>query len=93
MDSREINAFLTHLAVERRVAASTQNQALNALVFFYRRVLDIEFAEPRRPSRPEPAELNCQYGISHATCSDYFQQLKKSKRFLLYAQKPWHPLQ
>ncbi len=36
--------FLTHLAVERRVAPSTQNQALNALAFLYKRVLkqDIE---------------------------------------------------
>ena len=35
----EINAFLTHLVVERRVSASTQNQALAALLFLYRRVL------------------------------------------------------
>lgn len=35
----EINAFLSHLAVEDQVAASTQNQALNALVFLYRHVL------------------------------------------------------
>jgi len=35
----EINAFLTYLAVERRVSASTQNQALAALLFLYRHVL------------------------------------------------------
>ena len=35
----EINAFLTHLAVERQVSASTQNQALAALLFLYRHVL------------------------------------------------------
>jgi len=40
MGEREVAAFLTHLAVERNVAASTQNQALNALVFMYREVLD-----------------------------------------------------
>ncbi|MGH7457645.1 MAG: integron integrase [Longimicrobiaceae bacterium] len=39
----EIEAFLTHLATEERVAASTQNQALNALVFLYRNVLDRPF--------------------------------------------------
>ena len=39
MDTIEISAFLTHLAIERRVAASTQNQALNALVFLYKHVL------------------------------------------------------
>ena len=35
----EVMAFLQHLAVERQVAASTQNQALNALVFFYQHIL------------------------------------------------------
>lgn len=38
----KISAFLTHLAVQRHVSASTQNQALNALVFLYRNVLEIE---------------------------------------------------
>jgi integron integrase len=42
MGAREVAAFLTHLAVDRRVAASTQNQALNALVFLYRHVLDAD---------------------------------------------------
>lgn len=37
----EVEAFLTHLAVEGRVAASTQNQALSALLFLYREVLGI----------------------------------------------------
>ncbi len=35
----EIEAFLTHLAVQKNVAASTQNQALSALSFLYRTVL------------------------------------------------------
>jgi integron integrase len=39
MGGAEIEAFLTHLAVERNVAASTQNQALCALLFLYRDVL------------------------------------------------------
>ena len=39
MGGSEVAAFLNHLAVERNVAASTQNQALNALVFLYREVL------------------------------------------------------
>lgn len=38
----EITQFLTHLAVDLNVAASTQNQALNALVFLYRQVLHQE---------------------------------------------------
>jgi hypothetical protein len=35
----KIEAFLTHLAVESNVATATQNQAMNALVFLYKRVL------------------------------------------------------
>lgn len=41
MSSQEVSAFLTFLAVNRRVSASTQNQALNAIVFLYRRVLEM----------------------------------------------------
>jgi len=39
----EITAFLNYLAIDRKVTASTQNQALSALVFLYREVLDQEF--------------------------------------------------
>ena len=41
MGRREIEAFLTHLAVDQNVAASTQNQAFSAL-FLYRYVLEKE---------------------------------------------------
>ncbi len=40
---RKVEDFLTHLAVHENVAASTQNQAFNALVFLYRRVLEQPF--------------------------------------------------
>ena len=40
MADKEVNIFLTHLAVDREVAPSTQNQAFCALVFLYKRVLD-----------------------------------------------------
>ena len=42
MEARDIEAFLTHLAVKGRVAASTQNQAKSALLFLYREVLEIK---------------------------------------------------
>lgn len=57
LDSGAIATFLEHLAVNRNVAASTQNQALNALVFFYRHVVEREvgdlegFARAKRPKR------------------------------------------
>jgi site-specific recombinase XerD len=40
MSAADVEAFLTHLAVNRRVAASTQNQALGAILFLYRQVLE-----------------------------------------------------
>ncbi|HEX9094382.1 MAG TPA: integron integrase [Coriobacteriia bacterium] len=57
MGEREINAFLTHLAVDARVAASTQNQALAALLFLYRSVIGREVGDlsgvvrARKPQR------------------------------------------
>jgi integron integrase len=39
MGAKDLEAFLNHLALDRRVAASTQNQALNAILFLYRQVL------------------------------------------------------
>jgi site-specific recombinase XerD len=53
----EIRAFVGHLAAEEGVAASTQNQALAALLFLYRTVLGVELpplgtvVRPRRPKR------------------------------------------
>lgn len=44
MGTEEVSAFLTNLAVNRKLAASSQNQALNALVFLYRDVLKVELA-------------------------------------------------
>jgi site-specific recombinase XerD len=40
-----VKQFLTDLAVKRKVAASTQNQAFNALLFFFRHVLKKEFGK------------------------------------------------
>ena len=54
MGKTEIDAYLSHLATERKVSASTQRQALNAIIFLYRRVLDqpiIEQIEPTRAKR------------------------------------------
>jgi site-specific recombinase XerD len=58
MGSEEVNAFLTHLAVEGNVSASTQNQALAALLFLYRellkRDLDLEGVVRARQKRRLP---------------------------------------
>jgi len=42
MGAAEVEAFLTHLAVERHVSASTQNQAKCALLFLYKEVLGVD---------------------------------------------------
>ncbi len=57
MGKIEIEAFLTHLAVAKDVAASTQNQALHALLFLYREVLvqpidlNLKAVRAKRPER------------------------------------------
>lgn len=45
LGEKEICRFVSHLAVNRRVAASTQNQALNAIVFLYKQVLRMELGD------------------------------------------------
>ena len=42
MGAAEVEQFLTHLAVEGHVSVSTQSQGLNALVFLYKQVLQID---------------------------------------------------
>jgi integron integrase len=63
MGAAEVEAFLSHLAVEGNVSASTQNQALSALLFLYREVLAIELPwlnDVVRAKKPQrlPSVLN-----------------------------------
>src|SRR5438270_14092363 len=57
MGEEEISAFLSHLAINRNVSASTQNQAFSALLFLYQQLLDrkLDFItgveRVRRPAR------------------------------------------
>jgi integron integrase len=56
MGEREVSQFLSALAVQRHVSASTQSQALSALLFLYREILGQEFASLQdvvRAKRPE----------------------------------------
>ncbi len=55
MGASEVTAFLSSLASERNVAAATQNQALSAILFLYREVLQVELpwlTEVRRAKKP-----------------------------------------
>ena len=53
----EVEKYLTHLAAERQVAASTQNQALSAILFLYKEVLktpmttSFQFIGAKKPKR------------------------------------------
>lgn len=57
MGENEVRQFLTHLAVDKNVSASTQNQALSAILFLYKRVLNIDLdwiddvVRAKRPKR------------------------------------------
>lgn len=56
MGHKEIETFLTYLAVEGNVAASTQNQAFNAIIFLYNQVLKMDMTnkiDALRAKRPE----------------------------------------
>jgi integron integrase len=62
MGGPDVEQFLTHLAVDRNVSASTQSQALSALLFLYKQVLQVELpwlenVVRARPSRRLPVVL------------------------------------
>lgn len=62
MGKLEVEAFLTHLAVERKVSAATQNQARSALLFLYKEVLALELpwlkdVEPAQKPKKLPVVL------------------------------------
>ena len=79
LGKQDVEAFLTHLAVERNVAPATQNQALNAILFLYSSVLGVELdwlddtvrAKPKQRlptvlSKPEVVRLLAQLEGQHA---------------------------
>ena len=56
MGEKEISQYISYLAVKRNVAASTQNQALNAVVFLYKQILNRDlgdFGNMQRAKRPK----------------------------------------
>ena len=69
MAATEVEAFLTYLAVERKVAASTQNQALSAILFLYREVLQ----------KPSKRDFNILVPKGRNVCLLYSQNRKSNK--------------
>jgi integrase len=69
MGAPEVERFLTHLAVVREVSASTQNQALNAILFLYREVLHIELPWLDNVTRAQrPKRLPVVLGAGEVRC-------------------------
>ncbi len=56
MAEEDVGRFLTHLAVERHVAPSTQNQALNAIVFLYKHILQKPLGKIHNAARAKPRQ-------------------------------------
>jgi integron integrase len=81
MGAEEIQAFITHLATERKVAASTQNQALSALLFLYRIVLQKETNLPPvlvRASRPKILPIV----LTHAEALAVINKMRGTSRLM-----------
>ncbi|MCA9727756.1 MAG: integron integrase [Candidatus Eisenbacteria bacterium] len=81
LGEREITAFLSDLAVRRNVSASTQNQALSALLFLYRHVLEMELEEVTgivRAKRPVRVPLV----LTHREAREILQNLEGTPRLV-----------
>ncbi len=77
----EVSAFLEYLAVERKVSASTQNLALNALVFLYREVLkrgDLDLGDFARAKRPRRLPTV----LTHAEVTALLERLSGTQRLM-----------
>lgn len=81
MAEPEVQAFLTWLATQRNVAAATQNQALNALVFLYGKVLEKPLGSIGDVTRAKrPAKLPVVF--THAESISVIRQLKAPHRLI-----------
>lgn len=78
MGEPEINAFLTHLAVRENVSASTQNQALAALLFLYRQVLVRDVGDLKGVIRARHT-TTVSVVMTRAEVGDVLDQLKGDK--------------
>ncbi len=65
MGAREVTAYLSYLAVECDVAAATQQQALSALLFLYKHVLEVEL--PWLDDLVRPKKSSLQDGPAHGS--------------------------
>jgi integron integrase len=81
MGVNEIREFIAYLATERKVATSTQNQALSAILFLYRTVLEKEIILPPElvnPSRPKRLPTV----LTHAEAMSVINQMRGTPRLM-----------
>ncbi len=81
MGASEVEAFLTHLAVKGKVAASTQNQARSALLFLYKEVLDqaLPWMDDITPAK---RPLRLPVVLTHAEVKALLERLRGTHRLL-----------
>ncbi len=79
----DVERFLSHLAVERHVSSSTQNQALNALVFLYRAVLQLDLGDFSAVRAIRRQRLPCV--LSRAEIAQLLQRLEAYSKQEPYA--------
>ena len=77
----EVKGFLTHLAADLNVAASTQRQALNAVVFLYREVLDRDLGD-LGGFRPANRPVRLPVVLSRSECRRLFDKMEPACRLV-----------
>ena len=73
MGKTDIEQYLTYLAVEKDVAASTQNQALSAILFLYGKVMEIELPPIQAARASKGRRLPIVLSRSNASCTRLHQ--------------------
>ena len=81
MGKSEVEAFLSHLALNRGVSASTQNQAFNAILFLYKQVLNLDFDLDIRASRARKSQ-RLPVVLSRKEVADVINQLNGVSKLL-----------
>ena len=81
MGKNEIEAFLSHLAINRHVSASTQNQALNAVVFLYKSDLNVEVDFELRATRARKSQ-RLPVVLSRKQVSDILGLLNRTSKIM-----------
>jgi integrase len=81
MGKYEVELFLSHLAINRGVSASTQNQAFNAIVFLYKQVLNMDFDLDIRATRARKTQ-RLPVVLSRKEVADVINQLHGVSKIL-----------